>query len=257
LILPPLAIELKGFVVNVLGNFDSLVEQPDHYWLMFNLPSTEVSQYIKQFSDLTLANSQTIISGFFKVFGGFVSVLVIFFVALFLNIQQNGVRHFIPFFIKEKNLLSATKFFEKIQNQVGSWFWAKTMSSVLVGLIIFIGLSVMKVNYALLLAVLAMLLNFIPFIGPMIASLPALLIAFFQSPLLVLLVLLLYFLTNIVIEGFIFIPLIMKREIQMNSALIIIFVLIGGKLGGILGIIISIPVAAIASLVWDEYRQRN
>lgn len=253
LILPPLAQEIRSFA----ASFPSYLERLSPYTdggLPFDPQLLEFSQYIRTLSDITLAGSRTIVGTIFDLFGGFISFLIIFFVALFMNMQKDGVRHLVFLFAPPKRVAYASELFDKTQNLVSGWFWGKAISSLLVGLTIFVGLFLLGTPYAITLAVLAALLNFIQFVGPTIAAVPAVLLGFLQSPLHGLGVLTLYFVTNNIIESFIFVPLLMKRMIQMNPALLIFFILIGGRLGGILGIVISVPVAAIVSLLIREYQ---
>ena len=118
-----------------------------------------------------------------------------------------------------------------------------------------VGLYFLKIKYAMLLGFLAALLGFIPFLGPIAASIPAILIALAQSPLLAVFVLLWYLFVYSIFENFFLIPLLMKKAVDLNPALIILVVLLGSKIAGILGIILAIPAAAIVSVLIDEYIQ--
>ncbi len=221
----------------------------------------EASEYIWSLSDtltdIIATNTNTIFASIYKVFNTLFSFLVIFFVALFLNSQPNGVRHFVSLFVPQKGLPAAMQLFDKIQNSFGGWLWGKTISSILVGLIIYLSLSIIGLPYKVTLALLATVLNFIPFIGPTISAVPAVLLAIGQSPILGLVVAGVYVLTNVILESFILMPILMKSTLQMNPALLILFVLIGGKIGGILGIIIAIPLAAIVPIIVEEYKYKS
>ena len=148
-------------------------------------------------------------------------------------------------------------FFERVQQRVASWLWGKFLSSLLVGVITFFGLLLIGIPYALTLAVFAVLLNFIPFIGPIVASIPAIILGAFISSFHAIAVGLLYFFVNGVLESFVFGPLLMRRAVQISPALLILFVVGGAHLGGVLGIIIAIPTAAIINLAIGEYIARR
>jgi len=251
-LLPPLAKEASNFAVNLpvyLENFfhlnfgDSLAT-PE---------SLNITQSLPAFFDIIGTSSQTIFGKIFVIFGGFTSFLVIFFVALFLNIQENGVRNLIVLLVSKKHIAYADSFFNKTQDSLNGWLWGKLMSSIVVAIIIYLGLILIGVPYALVFAVLAMLLNFIPFLGPVIASIIPAIVGFTISLLDGFMVLALYFIANGIIESFVLMPLLMKRTINMNPILLIFFVLIGGRLAGVLGVVIAIPVAAIVSLVINEF----
>lgn len=253
LILPPLAYEIRSFAINFPVHLEKLSVFSDDYLAYSDDDVSQLSVYIKNMSDVMVSSSHTIFGTVFKIFGGAASFLALFFIALFLNIQRDGVRHFIYKLLSGKRRAFASQFFDKIQSRVSSWLWGKTVSSLIVGIIIFFGLLIMGTPYAVTLAILAVLLNFIPFAGPAVAAIPAILLAFIISPFHALAAALLYFVANGIIESFVIVPLFMKKAIKMNPALLILFVLIGGKLGGLLGIIISIPLAAIVFLIIEEY----
>lgn len=251
-LLPPLAQEINNFVTN-LPTYLELFFEPSIVAPLSNSASLTLTQYLKTFSGIIGTDSQEILGKIFTVFGGFLSFLIVFFVALFLNIQKNGVRHLVFLLVPKKHLDYANKFFNKTQDNVNNWLWGKLLSSLVVSIIIYLGLTLLNIPYALVLSVLALILNFIPFVGPFIAAIFPTLLGFTISIPYGLAVIGLYFFANSIFESFILLPIFMKKTINMNPALIILFVLIGGRLAGVLGIIISIPIAAIASLIVREY----
>lgn len=250
--LPTFASEIRNFAITFPIFLESFFE-PESAAVLPQAEQLELSQYLRAISDAIGASSQTIVGTIFKIFGGFISFLVIFFVSLFFNIQKDGVRRIIFVLVPKEYRSYANTFFDKIQKRVTSWLWGKSLSSLLVGFVIYIGLAVINIPYALVLAVLAALLNFIPFIGPIIASIPAALLGFTISISHGLAVIGLFVLANMIIESFILMPLFMTRAVKMNPALLILFVMIGGRVAGVLGIIISVPVAAIVSLAIEEF----
>jgi len=250
-LLPPLAREISNFTNNL----------PEYLEKIFNLgsvsylsspESTNITQYFQAISDIIGTGSQTIFGKIFMLFGGVASFLVIFFVALFLNIQEHGVRNLIFVLVPKKYLAYSNTFFNKMQDNFTGWLWGKLVSSIIVAIIIYFGLLMMGIPYAMVFAVIALILNFIPFVGPVIAVIVPAIVGFTMSFFDGFMVIVLFFVVNSIIEGFVLMPLLMKKAINMNPILLIFFALIGGRLAGILGIIISIPVAAVTSLIISE-----
>jgi len=103
------------------------------------------------------------------------------------------------------------------------------------------------------LAILSIFLNFIPFVGPIIAAVPAVILAISYSPMLGITVAFYYFFVNGILESFVFGPILMRRAVQVNPAFLILSLMSGAYLGGVLGIIVAIPTAAILYLVLTEY----
>ncbi|PJE59945.1 MAG: AI-2E family transporter, partial [Candidatus Portnoybacteria bacterium CG10_big_fil_rev_8_21_14_0_10_44_7] len=83
--------------------------------------------------------------------------------------------------------------------------------------------------------------------GPIVAAIPAIILAFFQSPFLALIVAIVYYAIQ-QLENYIFVPQVMKKALGLNPVIIIIALLVGFKLAGILGMIVSVPLAAILSV---------
>jgi len=127
---------------------------------------------------------------------------------------------------------------------------------LIVGLLVFIGLSVLGIKYALVLAVIAALFEIVPFIGPILAASPAVILAFFQSSFLALLVIILYIVVQ-QLQNYLIVPQVMKRTVGLNPVVIIIVLLVGGKLAGLLGIVLAVPAAAaIAEFLKDLQKKK-
>ena len=259
IVVPPLAMELRGIYTELTASeiAETLVIQEEvdgGAVRAFDLNANVFLEYMRMFADLIPAGSQTIAGTFAKISGTIITFLVIFFVSLFLNLQKDGFHRFITVFVPVRHRKYASNFLTMMRARVGAWLWGKALSSLFVAVIIYLGLFLLGVPYAMTFAVMTLFLNFIPFIGPVLASILPIVFAFMVSPVLALAVLLLYFITNTVLESFVFVPLLMSHAIKMSPVLLVFAVLVGGYIGGILGIIISIPVAAILTLAYDEYR---
>jgi predicted PurR-regulated permease PerM len=109
-------------------------------------------------------------------------------------------------------------------------------------------LLIFDVKYALILAIIAGLLEAIPYFGPTLSSIPAIFIAGTQSPLLALFILFVYIVIQAV-ENNILVPKIMQRAVGLDPIISIISLMIGFKLGGILGALLAIPVATSLSVI--------
>jgi len=251
LVLPPLANELINFSSNYSFYVDRFLGKDSV--VFYQQSALNFPQNISEVSETIAASSKTIIGTLFTVFGGVMSFFVIVFVAMLLNMQKDGVRRFVLLFASAAHRDYALYFFEKVRRSMGGWLWGKTISSIIVGLLTMIGLLILGVPYALTLGVLSALFNYVVFVGPIIASIPAILLALAISPMHAIIVAVMYFFINGIIENFLIVPLLMKRAADLNPVLLIFFAIAGGQLGGALGVIVSIPLAMIVSLITDEY----
>jgi predicted PurR-regulated permease PerM len=122
---------------------------------------------------------------------------------------------------------------------------------LLVATLTAIGLFILGVPMALTLALIAGILNFIPNFGPLIAIIPAALIAFMQGPATALFVIGLYIVVQI-LESSIITPQIQKKMINMPPALIIIAQLVMGIFAGVLGLVLATPIVAVVIVLINE-----
>jgi len=131
-----------------------------------------------------------------------------------------------------------------IGEMLGRWLIGKAASMLFIGLMTWIGLSIIGVPLALTLGLLAGLLSFIPNFGPIISALPALLLAFIDSPITAVYVLGLYIGVQL-IESNIVTPLIERETVELPPALTIIFQLSLAALVGGLGLVLATPLLAV------------
>lgn len=244
IIVPPLAVELRNVVVDYSAQ--ELIASDE-------VARFDILSYIQAMSLAVTDSPNAVFSTVIRTATSFTTFLVVFFVAFFLTIQKGGVRSFVIPFIPPIYQSQAGQFWDKLQARVGYWLWGKTLSSVVVGAMTFLGLWALGIPYALSLALVALILNYIPFIGPIIATIPAALLGLNISLFVAVMVIFIYTVINAVIEPFLLAPIFMRKAIEINPAFLILSVMSGGYLGGVLGIIISIPVAAILYLAATEY----
>ncbi|MCR4328624.1 MAG: AI-2E family transporter [Patescibacteria group bacterium] len=253
-ILPPLAFEVGSLAVTYIPKIGAFLQQGGEDGFQLFRVTLDSSEVFKHVSGAISGGAEVAFATLFNIFGGIGSFLVIASLALFLNIQEQGVRSYAHLFMPKANAEHSLALFHKMQEKTNAWLWGRIIISLLVSILIFLGLYVMHVPYALTLSALALLLNFIPFVGPVIAAVPALLFASSQSLSVVIGVLVLYVVVNQIIEGIVLTPLLMNKALQLSPFLLLVVLLIGAKIAGILGMIIAMPAAAILTIFFQEYR---
>ena len=137
---------------------------------------------------------------------------------------------------------------DEIETKIGGWLRGQVSLMFIVGLASFIGLSLLKIDYALSLAVIAGFLEIIPMIVPIVSVIPAAIVASATSPLSVALVALLYVLIQ-QLESNLVVPKVMEKAVGFSPIVTLIAILVGGKLFGILGALLSIPATLMGYLV--------
>lgn len=188
--------------------------------------------------------SSDILSALAIFFGGIGSTLFILIIAFFLSLEEKGTERMIVLFTPRKYENYVLSLLTKSQTKVASWFGSRILTSLFVGLAVFVTLALFKTKYALSLALLAGVLDFIPVFGPAVAGAVIVLFVFLDSWLKALLVLIAFILIQ-QIEGSILSPILTKKFIGLPSVLVLISLAVGGKLLGILGAVLAVPLAGI------------
>ncbi|NNL42154.1 MAG: AI-2E family transporter [Desulfobacterales bacterium] len=134
--------------------------------------------------------------------------------------------------------------------QLGDFIRARLLEAGIVGIFVGVGLAIIGFPYAVLLAVFAGLANLVPYIGPVIGAVPAVLIAFVDGvTALEFLMVIAVYSTAQLIDNFFIIPLVVAKIADLHPVTVAIVIIIGAQIGGILGMIISIPLVCIIKLI--------
>ncbi|MBL7045777.1 MAG: AI-2E family transporter, partial [Parcubacteria group bacterium] len=144
------------------------------------------------------------------------------------------------------------------QFKIGRWMQGQLILAAIIGVLVYLGLTILGVKHALLLALIAALFELIPVFGPILASIPAIIIGFVDGGATIgLLVVGLYLIIQ-QFENHLIYPLVVTKVVGVPPLLVILALLIGAQLAGFLGIILSVPVAAaIQEFVKDLQENRK
>ncbi len=181
---------------------------------------------------------------FSSTLGIITNIALVLLVSLYLatepELYANGLTKLFPFGARPrvKEVLSA------IGGTMQSWLVGKFASMAFIGVLTVIGLSILGVPLALLLGIIAGLFSFIPNFGPILSAVPAILLAFIESPIKAVYVIILFVAIQL-IESNLVTPLIERRTVELPPALTIVVQLILGVLFGALGLIFASPILAV------------
>lgn len=155
--------------------------------------------------------------------------------------------------------LRGHRLFEELNATLAAYVRAQLIACVVVGVLSGVGFALLGNPYAVLLGVLAAVLEFIPLIGPLVVAVVAVVIAALHAP--VLAVWTAVFLTVLrVVQDYVIYPRLIGRDIHLHPLVVILAVLAGVELDGIAGIFIAVPVVALVTVVarhWLEWRGRD
>jgi predicted PurR-regulated permease PerM len=184
-------------------------------------------------------------------FGGLIAFIAILIMTFYIVSEESGMKRFFRSVAPLQYQPYLHQLLAKVQVKMGGWLRGQLLLLLIVAIMDFIGLSIIGVKYALVLALFAGLLEFIPMIGSTIAAIPAVFVAFTMSPTKGMLTVLLFIVVQQIENNFI-VPKVMKTTTGLHSIVTIIVMLIGAKVAGLLGIILAVPVTLILVTIYQD-----
>ncbi|KKR08131.1 MAG: hypothetical protein UT32_C0003G0007 [Parcubacteria group bacterium GW2011_GWC2_39_14] len=216
-----------------------------------------LNQGITAIKDNLTSAVGSVLGSVVTVFGGIISFFVILVITFYMTIEESAIKRSLGFILPEKYQPLVLQIIDKVQKQIGNWLKGQLVLCLIIGLMSYIGLLILGINYALVLAFVAAIGEFIPYVGPFVSAVPAIFLALTQSPTKGLCVLILYVIIQQV-ENHLVAPKVMQKAVGLNPIITIISLLIGVKIAGFLGVFLAIPVATGLSVVVRElYRARE
>ncbi|MDP2741677.1 MAG: AI-2E family transporter [bacterium] len=217
------------------------------------------------FSDLTkvLTNgleksSGGIISAVATFFGGVSSAIFILALAFFLSLEEKGTEKVLVLLAPKKYEEYIIALFERSQVKVSGWFAARILSCFFVGVASFIIFYIFNVKYAFILALISGVLNFVPYIGPLITIILLIVFVAVSSNSWIAVSYVLISVAAIqIIENNLLTPVLMKKMINLPPVLVLISLLVGSQMLGFLGTIFAVPVFAIVYEFLKEFLEKR
>jgi predicted PurR-regulated permease PerM len=193
------------------------------------------------------------VSGFIGGVFGVVTILILsFYLLIEANVLFDAFLRLVPR-ARRQQVAEASR---QIAVKVSAWLIGQLLLGGIIGASAAIGLWAMGVPYFYVLALIAGIGELIPIIGPLLSAVPAVAVAFTESPRLGLMVIAFYFLQQ-QFENHILVPKVMERQVGVSASMVIIALLVGGSLLGIVGAILAVPTAAILQVIFLEITARN
>jgi predicted PurR-regulated permease PerM len=261
-----LLLPLLGEVSSFIRNLPAVSEAPAINLSSSFVPSGLTGSLPSSLSlgDLTsylnsLANSisQGVFSSVSLIFGGVLSFILIIVLSFYLAVQEDGVGKFLKVISPFKHERYIIDVWKRSQRKIGLWMQGQILLGVLVAVITYLGLTLIGIDNALLLAVLAGMFELIPLFGPILSAIPTMFVAFAGGGMPDLLMVAGLYLIIQQFENHLLYPLVVKKVVGVPPLISIIALIIGGQLAGFLGLLISVPVAtAIMELLSDYEKQK-
>ncbi|WP_214846115.1 MULTISPECIES: AI-2E family transporter [unclassified Exiguobacterium] len=246
--IPNLATEFQRQLVEVRSQlenssiFSRFVGGPDD---LFDKFSTNLSEYASSF----LKNVGAGVGGFVSLITTTVITIIIIPIMLIYMLLdghklKGNLVNMMPFeFHKETK-----KILEDVHETIMSYIRGQVIVSIGVGIIAYIGYLFIGIDYAILLAMFATLTNIIPFLGPVIGVIPALIVGFIQDPILAIYAIIVMTVAQ-QIDSHIMSPLVQGRTLDVHPLTIIIVLLVAGNIAGFFGVLLGVPFYAVMKVI--------
>ena len=185
------------------------------------------------------------------VFGGVFSAISIFVISFYLLLYKKAVTQSFASCFPKSAQDRVYKTIREVEDKLGSWTRGQIVLSGFIGGLTWVALTVLGIEFALPLAIIAGLLEIVPTIGPIISAVPGMIVALNISLPMAAVVAASYFFIQLV-EGQILVPRVMQKAVGLNPILIIIGIIVGGKLLGIAGALLAIPFISLLVVIYKN-----
>ena len=249
--LPSVLEDFATFAANIPKYLEALTSNGafDTYTNILGLPSassissTDIMSSVRDALNLggVFGNAFSAVS---HIFGGVFSFILIIVFSFYFAVVDTGVDDFLRIVTPKSHQAYVADRWRRSQHKFGLWMQGQLLLGVIIGVLVFLGLTILGVPHALVLAVIAACFEIIPVFGPVLSSIPAIMIAFVSGGVtLGLLTIALYVIAQ-QFENHLIYPLVVTRVVGVPPLLVILALIVGAELAGFLGIILSVPAAA-------------
>ncbi len=244
----PLAIlEFRSLFTNLGGAVGQLLGSA--------VPDTVVNAIVPRLdniANLLLSGNASFMDVVSKILGGATFFLTTLVLSFYLTISRDGVGKFLRAILPEDLEEKVLTLYYRSRRKVGRWLQGQMVLGLIMGFTVFLGLWLLGVKYALVLAVFAGVFEIVPLVGPIFSGALAVAVALGDSSGLALSTLV-FFVVVQQIEGHILVPVVMRQAVDVHPVIVIVAILGGYQLAGIPGMLLAIPAAVVFQEVVDDW----
>jgi predicted PurR-regulated permease PerM len=262
-LLPPLISDIASLLNNLPRYIDYEVLGDNSSFLGFRSAlqtftgETTFTELIAELGTLLATGQAAILHVVTRIFGGAMSLVLIFILSFYLSAQANGIERFLQLVTPREHEVYIVSLWRRTQRKIGFWLQGQLLLGLVVGVMVFIVLSILGVRHAFLLAFLAALLEIIPVFGPIISAIPAVAIGIIDGGVTSGFLVAAAYIIIQQLESNVIYPLVVKKIVGVPPLLVILSLVIGFQLGGLLGAILAVPIATAFVEYIDDVQKRR
>ncbi|RJP80196.1 MAG: AI-2E family transporter [Candidatus Zixiibacteriota bacterium] len=249
LIIPPVAQQVADIAAKFPAYYQQVLEAIQDLRLFRDLDlEQQLETGLGRVGELASTAAPGVVSILMTVFGGVFSLILILVLTLYFILEEAGFKRLVRNVAPRRHRAYVSGLVDRMESRMSLWLRGQILLSLSIFVLTFISLEVAGINYALLIAFIAGLFEIIPFLGPILAGIPAVFFALAQSPGKAVLVVVIFVIVQ-QLENHVLTPKVLGGSVHMNPLVVIVVVLVGAQLGGVLGILLSVPVASALSIL--------
>ncbi len=259
IIVPVVALEFSIFAKSIgarqlaaLGGVGEIVQL---IWSEV-VPKEFTAASVQKIFETILREGSSIVATGKGIIDGVIKGISALAIAFYLTITKDGVGKFLRAVFPDASEGYIVNVYEESRKKIGRWMQTQLLLSVIVGLVVFLGLWAIGVEYALVIGLLAGLFEIVPIVGPVLAGVIGVLSALTTSGPLALTTLLFFFGVQ-QLENHLLVPLLMRHAVDLHPVLVIISILVGYEVGGIVGMAVAVPVMVVMSQIIEDRARRK
>lgn len=241
---------------NLMDNIPKMVDMTLKFIEQFQSDQFVIPEQVDQAIHNFMDNIQTHIENIMTHLFGFIGHVITFIASIvlipfFLFFMLKDGHKFIPFITQifdKKRSDNIRSLLGKVDETLTAFIQGQLIISFFLGILLFIGYLIIGLKYSLTLALFGMLMNVIPFLGPFIAVIPALIVAAFESPIMVVWVAVVTLIAQQV-ESNLISPNVMGRVLALHPLTVITVILAAGSIAGFIGILFAVPFYAVIKTI--------
>lgn len=244
-VVPPL-VEQSGILVHSIPDLSN----------QLGLPTTLAEQILNEFVRVIGELSREIAQLTLDLFSNILQVVTVLILAFYLVVSRDKFPIYTKSLFSEKTTKEINKILGLMEKKLGGWMMGQAALMLLVGLTTYAGLLLLKVPFALPLAILAGLLEIVPYLGPIIAAIPMVIIGFSVTPVMGIAVVALSVLIQ-QLENYLFVPKVMHKSTGVHPVVVLVALAVGAQVAGVVGVLLAVPVVLTLQIFASEYLARD
>ncbi|MEK7101583.1 MAG: AI-2E family transporter [Patescibacteria group bacterium] len=214
-------------------------------------------QTLVSFQSVFTESSSGVLQLFITFFGGMFSLLLVIVLSFYFALQDTGVDDFLRLVMPVSHEEYAVDLWKRTQKKIGLWMQGQILLSVIVGILVYLGLLIIGVPYALLLAVFTAIVEIIPIFGSLLSGVVAVTVGYSDGGVAIAAIVAGLFIVVNQFESNLIYPLIVKKIVGVPPLLVIVALIAGYTLAGFLGVLLSVPAAAVLLEFITDFDKRK